>query len=114
MVSRRASKSVRQACSSASVSWPLVTAEAAAAMQITPGAMSNSLMPSAMTGQMAQRLSELRLEILGRDNLITLIQMPKLDLYKKERARYSVEDVAEDTFRKDIQIQEYETNTTRS
>src|ERR1035441_1747348 len=38
--------------------------------------------------------------------------MPKLDLYKKERARYSVEDVAEDTFRKDIHVQEYETNTT--
>src|ERR1017187_7922182 len=83
-----------------------------AAMQITPGAMSNSLMPSAMTGQMAQRLSELRLEILGRDNLITLIQMPKLDLYKKERARYSVEDVAEDTFRKDVHIQEYDTTNT--
>src|ERR1039458_4362565 len=76
--------------------------------------MSNSLMPSAMTGQMAQRLSELRLEILGRDNLITLIQMPRLDLYKKERARYSVEDVAEDTFRKNVHVQEYDTNTTSS
>src|ERR1035438_9219573 len=85
-----------------------------AAMQITPGAMSNSLMPSAMTGQMAQRLQELRLTILGRDNLIILIQMPKLDLYKKERARYSVEDVAEDTFRKNVHVQEYDTNTTSS
>ena len=83
-----------------------------AAMQIRPGAVSNSLMPSAMTGQMAQRLQELRLEILGRDNLITLIQMPRLDLYKKERARYSVEDVAEDTFRKNVHIQEYDTTNT--
>jgi succinoglycan biosynthesis transport protein ExoP len=79
-----------------------------AAMQIKPGAVSNSLMPT-MNGQMAQRLQQLELEILGRDNLIVLIQNAKLDLYKKERARYSVEDVAEDTFRKHVHIQQYET-----
>src|SRR5580704_16930249 len=43
-----------------------------AAMQIRPSAISNSLMPSAMSSQMQQRLQELGLEILGRDNLITL------------------------------------------
>jgi uncharacterized protein involved in exopolysaccharide biosynthesis len=80
-----------------------------AAMQIRPGAVSNDLMPSAMTGKMAQRLQELSLEILGRDNLITLIQNPKLNLYPKERQRYAVEDVAEDTFRKHIHIVQYET-----
>jgi len=73
-----------------------------------PVAVSNTLMPSVMSGQMAQRLQELNLEILGRDNLISLIQMPKLDLYKKERARYSVEDVAEETFRKHVHIQQYD------
>jgi succinoglycan biosynthesis transport protein ExoP len=80
-----------------------------AAMQIRPGAVSNDLMPSAMSGKMAQRLQELSLEILARDNLITLIQNPKLNLYPKERQRYSVEDVAEDTFRKHVHIVQYET-----
>ena len=75
-----------------------------AAMQIKPSSVSNTLMPTAMTGQMRERLQQLQLEILGRDNLITLIQMPRLDLYKKERARYSVEDVAEDMFRKNVHI----------
>src|ERR1022692_4910219 len=43
MVSRRASKSVRQACSSASVSWPLVTAEAAAAASaVTRGQLTDA------------------------------------------------------------------------
>jgi len=85
-----------------------------AAMQIKPSSVSNTLMPTAMTGQMQQRLQQLGLEILGRDNLITLIQMPRLDLYKKERARYSVEDVAEDTFRKNVHIVPYESDNAGS
>src|SRR5580698_10278422 len=56
-----------------------------AAMQIRPSVVSNSLMPSAINNQMTQRLQQLRLEILSRDNLITMIQMPKLNLYPKER-----------------------------
>jgi succinoglycan biosynthesis transport protein ExoP len=76
-----------------------------AAMQIKPGSVSRDLMPSAMTGQMATRLQQLRLEILGRDNLILLIN--KLDLYKKEKARYPVEDVAEEYFRKHVRIDLY-------
>jgi succinoglycan biosynthesis transport protein ExoP len=79
-----------------------------AAMTIRPSAVSSTLMPSAVNTQMAQRLSELDLQILGRDNLIMLIQEPKLNLYQKERQRYSVEDVAEDTFRKHVRIQPYE------
>ena len=79
-----------------------------AAMQIRPSSVSNTLMPAAMTGQMPQRLQELELEILGRDNLILLIQNPKSNLYQKERQRYSVEDVAEDTFRKHVHIQPYD------
>src|SRR5271165_729799 len=78
-----------------------------AAMQIKPGTLPTNLLPSMVAGQMNQRLQQLNLEILGRDNLIALIQNPKLDLYKKERQRYSVEDVAEDTFRKDISIFPY-------
>jgi capsular polysaccharide biosynthesis protein len=76
-----------------------------ASMQIKPGAVPNDLIPAAMTGQMAQRMQQLDREILGRDNLITLIRMPSLDLYKKERARYSDEDVAQDVFAKHVHIQ---------
>ena len=79
-----------------------------ASMQIRPSSVSTTLLPSVVTGQMAQRLQELNLEILGRDNLILLIQ--KLNLYQKERARYSVEDVAEETFRKNVKIQAYDTS----
>ena len=79
-----------------------------ASMQIRPSSVSTTLLPSVVTGQMAQRLQELNLEILGRDNLILLIQ--KLNLYQKERARYSVEDVAEETFRKNVHIQPYDTS----
>lgn len=82
-----------------------------AAMQIRPSAVSNTLMPSAMTGQMQERFKQLTLEILGRDNLILLIQNPKLNLYQKERARYSVEDVAEEYLRKDLRIVPYDAST---
>ena len=77
-----------------------------AAMQIRPSVVSNSLLPT-IAGQMQQRLNELTLDILGRDNLIKLIQEPKLNLYPKERARYAVEDVAEDYLRKNVHIIPY-------
>jgi len=81
--------------------WP-DTYACTAAMQIKPGAATD-LLPS-VSGRMAQRLQQLQLEILGRDNLITLIQSPKLDLYKKERLRYPVEDIAEEMGRKHVKI----------
>jgi succinoglycan biosynthesis transport protein ExoP len=79
--------------------WPDMYA-CTAAMQIKPGSVPRDLIPSAVTGQMRDRLGQLQLEILGRDNLIAMIQDPKLDLYKKDRARYPVEDIAEDMVRK--------------
>lgn len=78
-----------------------------ASMQIRPSSVSSSLLPTAINGQMQQRLQQLELVILGRDNLIALIQTPKLNLYPKERARYPVEDVAEEYFRKNLKIQAY-------
>lgn len=71
-----------------------------ASMQIKPGSVPKDLMPSAIAGQMQQRLQELKLEILGRDNLIAMIQDPSLDLYRKQRAHLPVEDIAEDMVRK--------------
>jgi uncharacterized protein involved in exopolysaccharide biosynthesis len=76
-----------------------------AAMQIRPSVVSRDLLPSAINGQMQQKLQQLSLDILGRDNLILWIQ--KLNLYPKERARSTVEDVAEDYFRKAVHIVPY-------
>jgi uncharacterized protein involved in exopolysaccharide biosynthesis len=81
--------------------WP-DTYACTAAMQIKPGA-ATGLLPS-VNGKMAQRLQELQLQILARDNLIALIQNPKLDLYKRERQRYPVEDIAEEMGSKHIKI----------
>lgn len=79
-----------------------------AAMQIRPSSVSTQLLPAAALGQqMQQRLQQLNLEILGRDNLIRLVQEPKLNLYPKEKARYAVEDVAEEYFRKNVRIAPY-------
>jgi hypothetical protein len=78
-----------------------------AAMQIRPSSVSTTLLPTVINGQMQQRLQELELEILGRDNLITLVQTPKLNLYPKERARYAVEDVVEEYFRPKVKIIPY-------
>jgi uncharacterized protein involved in exopolysaccharide biosynthesis len=80
-----------------------------AAMEIKPGAVPNGFLPSAISSQMGQRLQEMNYEILGRDNLIVLVK--KLDLYKKETARYTVEDVAETTFRKHIHIDPYQSSS---
>ena len=82
-----------------------------AAMQIRPSAVSTQLLPTAI-GQMQQRLQELDLEILGRDNLVRMIQDPKLNLYPKEKARLSVEDVAEEYFRKNVHLVPYATDGT--
>jgi uncharacterized membrane protein YgdD (TMEM256/DUF423 family) len=78
-----------------------------ATMQIRPSSVSAQLLPSAINGQMQQRLQELELQIEGRDNLITLLQNQKLNLYPKERARYALEDVAEEYFRKNVNIRPY-------
>ena len=75
-----------------------------ASMQIRPSAVSSEVVPSVNTGHMLQRLELVQTDILGRDNLITMIKNPKLDLYPKERARYPDEDVAEMYFRKKVHI----------
>ena len=73
-----------------------------ASMQIKPGAVPDLASASAM--RMATRLQNLQLEILSRDNLITMLKDPKLDLYKKERGRLPDEDVAEEYFHKAVKI----------
>jgi uncharacterized protein involved in exopolysaccharide biosynthesis len=76
--------------------------QCSASMQIRPSAVSSDLVPSVNAGHMLQRLEQVQTTILGRDNLIVIIK--KLNLYPKERARYSDEDVVEMYFRKKVHI----------
>ncbi len=46
-------------------------------------------------------------KILSLDQLIELLQDPKLGLYEKERQRLAVKDVAEDIFRKNVHVVPY-------
>ena len=65
--------------------------------------------------QMQQRLQQMQQEILSRSSLSELIQRPSLDLYRKERARYPMEDIIQDMRNKAIRIQTWsEVNRTAS
>src|SRR5436190_16421603 len=64
-----------------------------AVMRITPQQISSSLVPVVVNMQMQQRLQQMQQEILSRTSLIDLIQRPALDLYRKERQRYPMEDI---------------------
>ena len=57
--------------------------------------------------QFAETLQRAGLEVLGRDNLVELISDPRLDLYRQERARYPIQQVAEDVFRKHVHVVPY-------
>ena len=63
---------------------------------------------------MQQRLQQMQQEILSRSSLSELIQRPSLDLYRKERARYPMEDIIQDMRNKAIRIQTVEVNRTAS
>ena len=65
-------------------------------------------MPTVVNMQMQQRLEQMRQEILSRGSLIELIQRPSLDLYRKERQRYPMEDIVQDMRNKAIRIQTVE------
>jgi protein tyrosine kinase modulator len=87
--------------------WP-DTFVSTAVMRITPPQISERLMPTVLNMQMQQRLSSMQQEILSRNNLAELIQRPSLDLYRKERQRYPLEDIIQDMRSKAIRIQAVE------
>src|SRR3954447_15256849 len=64
-----------------------------AIMRITPQTISSALVPTVVNMQMQQRLGQMQQEILSRDSLISMIQKPSLDLYRKERQRLPLEDI---------------------
>jgi succinoglycan biosynthesis transport protein ExoP len=72
-----------------------------AVMRITPPAVPENLVPSNFNMQMAERVNQIRQDILSRQSLAAMIQRPDLDLYKKERARKPIDDVVEE-MRKNI------------
>ncbi|HTS63488.1 MAG TPA: hypothetical protein VMH28_15795 [Candidatus Acidoferrales bacterium] len=84
--------------------WP-DTFVSTAVMRITPPQISERLMPTVLNMQMSQRLSSMQQEILSRNSLAEMIQRPALDLYRKERQKYPLEDVIQDMRNRAIKIQ---------
>jgi succinoglycan biosynthesis transport protein ExoP len=87
--------------------WP-DTYVSTAVMRITPPTISDRLVPTVVNMQMQQRLQQMQQEILSRGRLADLIQRPALDLYRKERQRYPMEDIIQDMRNKAIRIQTIE------
>jgi polysaccharide chain length determinant protein (PEP-CTERM system associated) len=83
--------------------WP-DTYISTAVMRITPQQVPDSLVPSAATTQISDRLQQMQTEILSRTSLAEIIQKPSLDLYKKERTRVPMEDVVQDMRNKAIKL----------
>lgn len=75
-----------------------------AEMQITPAQISSSIVTSTLNQQLAERLNSMENEILSRTSLSAIIQDPRLDLYKSDRATKPLEDVIEAMRTKDIKI----------
>jgi succinoglycan biosynthesis transport protein ExoP len=84
--------------------WP-DTYVSTAVMRITPQQISDRLVPTVVNMQMQQRLQQMQQEILSRSSLTELITRPALDLYRKERQRYPMEDIVQDMRNKAIKIQ---------
>jgi uncharacterized protein involved in exopolysaccharide biosynthesis len=74
--------------------WP-DTFVSEAVMRITPQQISERLVPSNISTQMAERLIAMQQQIESRTSLQELIQRPSLNLYPKERQRKPMEDVIE-------------------
>ncbi len=85
--------------------WP-DTYVSTAVMTITPQQVSQNLVRSDVSTQMATRLQEMETEILSRSSLSDLII--HLDLYKKERTQKPLEDIVQDMRNKAIRVQSYE------
>jgi polysaccharide chain length determinant protein (PEP-CTERM system associated) len=88
--------------------WP-DTYISQAVMRITPQQVPENLIPSVVSIQMQERLEQMRQEILSRTSLQEIIQRPSLDLYKRERQRWPLEDIIQDMRNKYIKIQMMET-----
>ena len=75
--------------------WP-DTYVSKALMRITPQQVSDRLVQSELSQQMSDRLNQMEQQILSRTNLVELITRPSLNLYPKERAQKSLDEIVED------------------
>src|ERR1700686_757935 len=66
-----------------------------AEMQITPAQISESIVKTTINQQLTERILQMENEILSRTSLSQIIQDPRLDLYKSDRAGKPLEDVIE-------------------
>jgi uncharacterized protein involved in exopolysaccharide biosynthesis len=82
--------------------WP-DTYESTAILRITPQQIPEKLVESVINTEMAGRINQMQTEIESRTTLSEIIQKPALDLYKKERARGTIEDVLQE-MRKAVEI----------
>jgi polysaccharide chain length determinant protein (PEP-CTERM system associated) len=82
--------------------WP-DTYQSVAVMRINPQTVSAQLVPSTVSIQMAQRLEQLRTQLLSRSSLTTIITDQKFQLYKKLRDHAPLED-AIDQMQKDVRM----------
>jgi uncharacterized protein involved in exopolysaccharide biosynthesis len=83
--------------------WP-DTYISTAVMRITPQQVPTNLVPTSITTQMVDRLTQMQTEILSRGSLSEIIQKPSLDLYKKERQKLPMEDIVQEMRNKYIRI----------
>jgi len=87
--------------------WP-DTYVSSAIMRITTQQIAPNLLPTVLNLQLQQRLQSMQQEILSRNTLAEMIQRPSLDLYRKERQRYPLEDIIQDMRLRAIKIQAVE------
>jgi polysaccharide chain length determinant protein (PEP-CTERM system associated) len=76
-----------------------------AEMQITPSQISQSIVQTTISQLLTDRIAQMENEILSRTSLSSIIQDPRLDLYKTERANQPLEDVIETMRTRDVRIQ---------
>lgn len=74
-----------------------------AEMQITPAQISESIVKTTINQRLTERIMQMEQEILSRTSLSNIIQDPRLDLYKSDRASKPIEDVIEQ-MRGDVKI----------
>jgi uncharacterized protein involved in exopolysaccharide biosynthesis len=75
-----------------------------AEMEITPAQVSETIVKSTVNQRLNDRIIQMEQEILSRTVLSQIIQDPRLDLYKPERAKEPLEDVIEKMRTNDIKI----------
>ncbi len=75
-----------------------------AVMRITPSQISANIVATTLNQQLTERIMTMQQDILSRTSLSNIIQDPRLDLYKADRASKPLEDVIETMRTRDVAI----------